>query len=449
MIFSASYAQASDVFNQSTYFMMRQLRWLVLGTVVLVIVAAVDYRQLQRISLPIMLVTVLLLLAVLVFGDENLGARRHLFGPSIQPSEIAKLTVTIYIAYWLTSKGERLRNVSYGLAPFAVLMGLVAGLIILQPDFGTTFLVVFTGLVMFFVAGADGKQLLISIAIAGLTLYLAITRTAYASQRVQDYLATLTDPTTGSYQVRASLEALARGGLVGAGLGDGVSKFLGGVPLPWSDSIFAVVGEELGLVGTLTVVALFMALAYRGLSIALKTKDQFGFVLACGITAWLVVQAFVNMAVTTATLPFSGLTLPFISYGGSSLLASMAGVGVLLSISRHGSRQLAPDQQARQPIPTGIAAPRIRGWNWWSRLSNLGRARRPAAARGRASAVAGSASRGSSSGYTVRASSTRAPKGLQRRLARTKRTLSRKVGGRRSQGSRSRGTAGRYVPRRR
>jgi cell division protein FtsW len=443
MIFSASYVQANAVYGQSAFFFLRQLRWLVLGLAAMFVLAFLDYRYLKRLSVLIMAGTILVLVALLLFGEERLGARLHLANGSIQPSEIAKLTIAIYIAYWVTSKGERLRDLSYGLVPFAILLGLITSLIVLQPDFGTASVVVVTGMVMFFVAGADLKQLLISLMVAGGTLYLAVTRAPHANQRLQEFVAGLSDPLTGSsYQVREILLALARGGLFGVGLGNGSGKVTGGVPLLWSDSIFAVVGEELGLLGALMIVALFVALAYRGLSISLKSQDQFGLVLGCGITAWLAFQAFLNMAVSTAMLPFTGLTLPFVSYGGSSLLASLAGIGVLLSISRYGTKEpatarLSGDRKAP-------AAARVGWWDRWTRLSHLGRSRRAATA-ARSHAGGSSSRRISSGAYGTKASSSRRPKGIRRKLARTRRQLARRTTGRRS----SRSTQSRRIPRRR
>ncbi len=382
MIFSASYVHASTSIGRSNYYLVRQLQWLVVGLGVMGVAAAIDYRYLQSISLWMMVGTMMLLLTVLVMGANNFGASRHLFGASVQPSEIGKLTIMIYIATWLTSKGERLRQVSYGLIPFAILLGLIALLLVLQPDFGTTVLVVATALIMFFIAGADTRQLFISLIVAAGTLYLAVTRVDYAYQRVTDYLAGLADPTAGSYQTTTGLQALAQGGVVGKGLGDGWAKGIGGVPFPWTDSIFTVVGEELGLVGALTVVALFMILTYRGLHIALNTKDPFGLVLGVGITAMISLQAFVNMAVNAAMLPFSGLTLPFISYGGSSLVATLASIGVLLSISRYGGANLATRRKSSstgpsRDAPAGLAAFGFGRRERRPRLFHSVRARRP------------------------------------------------------------------------
>lgn len=433
MVFSASYVQANQYLNSSSYFLMRQLRWLLLGLVVLVVAALFDYRKLQALSVPLMAFTVLLLVTVLILGNERLGATRFLGrNGSIQPSELAKLTITIYIAYWLTSKGDRLRNVSYGLAPFAILLGLVAGLIILQPDFDTTTIIVVTALTMFFVAGADIKQILLSLVVSVLILYFAIIRTGYSSQRISDYLAGLDDPLKGSDQVWQSVLALARGGMFGTGLGDAVAKQIGGVPLPWSDSIFAVVGEELGLVGAVLVVALFMALVYRSAHIARRSEDRFGLVLGTGLAAWLGFQAFVNMAVVTAMLPYSGQTLPFISYGGSSLVACMAAIGLLLSISHYGTRHTSSAERrvVATPAQTGYsfeqearrAIDGFRRWNRWPRLSHPGSARRVR----RAQPDKPSAT--SVSSFNVRANSVKRSATLSRRIARTKRTIARRTG---------------------
>lgn len=452
MVFSASYSLANDFFEDSTYYLMRQLRWLIIGTTVMVAAALFDYRQLRRLSVAMMVVTMVLLLAVLLIGGERLGATRFLGrNGSIQPSELAKLTITIYIAYWLTSKGDRLRHVSYGLLPFAVLLGLVAGLIILQPDFDTTVIIVVASLVMFFVAGADLRQLLISLVVAAFTLYFAIVRTSYASQRITDFVVGLTDPLRSSDQVWKSVKALATGGLLGTGLGDAQSKFLGGVPLPWSDSIFAIIGEELGLIGTITVVVLFIALTFRGLRIALRSEDRFGLVLGCGLTAWLAFQAFTNMAVSTAMLPYSGQTLPFISYGGSSLVTCMAAVGILLSISRYGTRDPTRIRRGGEPASTGlpsdqgpqVAAPGRWGWNWWPRLSDLGRARGvPGPERGR------STSRAISS-FTVKSNSASRAGALGRRVARTKRSIARRTGSARRKDNYRTAAGPRRIPRRR
>jgi cell division protein FtsW len=214
MIFSASFAQSNQFFDRPTYYFLRQLQWLVVSVVVMLGIALVDFRVLKRWALVIMIGTVLLLLVVLVFGHDNLGARRHLFNNSVQPSEVAKLTIIIYIAYWLSSKGSRLKEVSYGLVPFAVLLGLVALLVVLQPDFDTTGLIVITALIMFFVAGADLKQLALFALIATVTFVFAVMQIDYAAKRIHEFMSFLQDPLNGSAQMTAGLTALANGGLL-------------------------------------------------------------------------------------------------------------------------------------------------------------------------------------------------------------------------------------------
>lgn len=425
MIFSASYVQANDLFGKSTFYFLRQLQWLFVSILAMVIAALVDFRILKKLALILMILTVVVLIAVLLFGDTNLGSRRHLIGRSIQPSEVAKLTIIVYIAYWLSSKGNRLREVSVGLVPFSVLLSLVALLIVLQPDFDTTALIVLTGLIMFFIAGADVKQLGIAGVVAVITFVVVVTQIEYANVRIQEFLQFLKDPGTGSDQLTASLQALANGGILGAGLGDGTTNVL----LPFTDSIFAVIGEELGLVGALGVLALFMAFAYRGLRISLRSVDNFGLILGCGITGWITMQAFINIAVNTATLPFSGLTLPFVSYGGSSLVACMAGVGVLLSISRYGTQAASAPARAAATQPTDGATYATLGLWWrnrWARLSGSGRSRRAAASRRPTQPSRGTTA---SNSYSVKASSVDRTGRLSRRVTRARRTIARRTGG--------------------
>ena len=449
MVFSASFVQANRLNGNPSYYVIRQLQWVVLGLAVMIVAALVDFRSLKRLALPIMIATVLLLLIVLIFGVDSLGSRRHLIGRSVQPSEVAKLTIIIYIAHWLSSKGNRLKAIADGLAPFGVMLGMVGLLIALQPDFDTTGLIVLTALTMFFIAGADSKQLILIVLIIAVIFWLAVTNSDYAARRISDYFAFLRNPMAGSDQVQASLRALSRGGWLGQGLGKGESM----VQLPFTDSIFAVIGYEWGLLGTLGVVMLFGLLAVRGVRIAQRSLDPFGQILGIGITAWITLQAFINMAVNLAVLPFSGLTLPFISYGGSSLLACMAGIGLLLSISRYGSRYPAVARGARyaEPDITGApyATPSFRWRNWRPRLPYFSRARGVGA--GGSVAAARSRAASGSRGFAIKAASSDAPRSsteLGRRVTRAKRTIARKTGNSRRNPT-TRDSQPRRVPRRR
>jgi len=337
MVYSSTFALAYELYDNPTYFLVRQATWAGLGVLAMLIVTRIDYHRWRYLSVPALGLTLLLLTLVLFIGEEVHGSRRWLLSHSLQPSEFTKLAMVLYIAHWLSSKGEKIQQVSYGLVPFAVLIGLVTAFIILEPDFGTAILIVATTVAMFFIAGADLLQLGIGFLVGGATLYLLISQTSYAASRISTYLADpLNDPfSLANYHVSQTLIALGSGGITGVGLGASRQK-LGFLPASHTDTIFAILGEELGLFGCLVVMVLLAILAYRGLRIAFQAPDIYGMLLASGITCWLTIQALVNIAVVTATLPFTGLPLPFISFGGSSLVISLVGVGILLNISQGG-----------------------------------------------------------------------------------------------------------------
>ena len=349
MIYSATFDWSYQVYQNSFRIASRQFLWVGLGVVALVVIAIIPYDWWQRVAVPVMGGALLLLVLVLFVGDERFGARRSFLSGSIQPGELAKLAMVIYIAAWLASKGEQIRDVTYGLIPFAVLIGVVAGLIVMQPDVSTAMLIVLTALAMFFFAGADIFQLAIGGTVSGITFFVLINQLPYAKERIDEYLKIWRDPTLVGHHIKQALIALGSGGPFGVGLGQGQQK-LGYLPAPHTDSIFAVLGEELGFVGCLVVIGLFVLLAYRGFKTALEASDAFAALLACGITCWLAFQALINIAVMTGLIPFTGIPLPFISSGGSAMVVSLAGVGLLLSISRgrrigkrveKGSRQRA------------------------------------------------------------------------------------------------------------
>jgi len=357
MVYSSSFDFGYIILdNQPTYFFGKQIIWALVGTAGLILMMSIDYHTWRRFSIPLMAGTLFLLILLLLVGSRRLGAVSFLFEGSVQPSELCKLTIIIYIADWLSSKGEKIRMVTYGLIPFAILIGVVAGLVVMQPDFGTATIIVITAVAMFFIAGADILQLIIGLIFGGATFALLILRSGHALQRIKDYLSALRGAQVG-YHVQQNLIALLTGRIFGVGLGNGAHK-LGTLPLAHSDSIFAVLGEELGLIGCLLLVGLFAALAYRGFKIALEAPDDFGTVLAAGLTCWLIFQALVNIAVTINVMPFTGLPLPFISYGGSSLVVSMAGVGLLLNISK-GTLEERSEESARYDFGRRDGRPRL------------------------------------------------------------------------------------------
>jgi cell division protein FtsW len=341
--FDWSYSETS---NPLSYF-IKQTGWVILGLVVMMLVARMDYTWWRRLAVPIMAGAVLSLLLVLIFGSKIFGAQRSFLNGSIQPSEPAKLAIIIYVAAWLSSKGAKIRRITYGLIPFSVLIGFIASLIVLQPDFSTAILIVMTAGTMFFIAGADLLQVVLACVVGSGTFFLLITNSAHAGERLRTYVAGLSDPTALSEHVDRALVALGSGGLFGRGLGAGLQKF-GWLPAPHTDSVFAVLGEELGLIGSLIVVALFALLAQRGFKIALESRDSFGAVLAAGLTCWLIFQAVINVGVMTAIIPFTGIPLPFLSVGGSAMVSCLGAVGLLLSISR-GSQRVVTSHKGSEP----------------------------------------------------------------------------------------------------
>ena len=328
------------------YFMRRQLIALALGLVGFVAVFIFDYNLLLKLSIVIFIVAIIGLIATLAVGVESLGAKRGLMGGSIQPSELAKLATIIYIAHWLSSKGDRIKGVTYGLIPFSIIVGAVCGLIVRQPDLSTAVLIASVSFTLFFIAGADLKQFILAIVIGGAVFAVLVFVFPHAQARVEAYRIALENPMAAGYQVEQTLAAVANGGIWGVGPGASTQKF---IPLPaaHTDGAFAILAEEYGLVGSLATMSLMAILVWRGLKAAGSARDGYGFLLAVGITCWLGFQTLLNIAVITAVIPVTGIPLPFISYGGSAFAMSIVGAGVLLNVSRDSSIMIRP-----QPKPS-------------------------------------------------------------------------------------------------
>jgi cell division protein FtsW len=329
MVYSSTFDLGYRLHDDATYFLKRQSIWLGIGTVAMFVASLLPYNYLTKVSIPIMAVTLLLLL-ILVVSDRG----RLLIGQSVSPVELAKLAVVIYIGHWLSSKGEALRQLPYGLLPFTIMVGVIAGLVMAQPDISEALVIVLVAVVMFFLAGADVIQLIIGIGGGIGAFAFVISQLPPAIERLQPFVAEWKDPLASSnFQLRQGIIALGSGGLFGLGPGNGRMKYRW-LPAAHTDSIFAMVGEELGLLGCLAFIALFALVVYRGLRIAHQSPDLFGGLLASGITCWIGFQALINLAVVTGTIPFTGIALPFTSLGGSSLVTCMVGIGIMLSISR-------------------------------------------------------------------------------------------------------------------
>jgi len=330
--------------DDAAYYIKRQAVALGLGLVIAIVLMQFDYHILRLVSVPLMLLSLVGLLFVLFFGETIFGARLGIYQGSYQPSELTKLATILYIAHWLSSKGDRIKILTYGLIPFSVIVGVVCAIMVRQPDLSTAALIALVSFTMFFVAGADWRQFGIAGLLGGSAFVFLIFALPHAAQRVGDYTVSLRDPDQASYHVQQALIALGRGRVFGVGLGASTQKF-GALPAAHTDGAFAILGEELGLFGTLLVIGLLALLVWRGLLAASRARDSFGFLLALGITCWLAYQSLVNIAVITAVIPFTGIPLPFISYGGSSLLISIIGVGILLNISR--DQRLKDDRVTR------------------------------------------------------------------------------------------------------
>jgi cell division protein FtsW len=338
MVLSASSVSAFAEYGSSFLFFKRQLLYAVIGSVGLFAAARMRYQAWRRLWVPLLLVTVALLVLVLhpSVGRQVGGAARWIqFGPlSLQPSEPAKFAVVAAVAAILSSNVRTLdRDPMRWIAPLFLVVGSVSLLILLQPDLGTMTVVAGTAFVMLFLAGVRLRLLATTAVLAGGTGAAIIMGAGYRRARLLSFLHPWADPRNTGYQIVQSLIALGSGHVVGVGLGAGRQKWMY-VPNAHTDFIFAILGEELGLVGELVVLALFAALVYGGIRIALRAPDPFGRLLAGGITASLAFQALVNLGAVTGILPITGVPLPFVSFGGSSLIVSMAEVGVLLSIGR-------------------------------------------------------------------------------------------------------------------
>lgn len=339
MIASAGVFYGQSRFGDGYYFLKQQLLGLSVGLALLWLFQSIPYRVWRGFVVPIFFVALVFLVLVFIpgVGTTVYGAARWItLGPvSFQPSEVMKFAIILYLSAWLSTKGAA-KNADFfeGFVPFLFLLSIVSFLIIKQPDTGTLGLIFLISMAIFFASGARFAHigLLVGGALAFLGLLIALA--PYRLRRLLVFLDPGHDPQGAGYQVTQAFLALGSGGLFGAGLGQSRQKF-NYLPEPVTDSIFAVLGEEFGLLGTATVVGIFLFVAYRGFRIAASAPDEFGRLLAVGITTWMVGQAFINIAAISGLIPLTGVPLPFISYGGTSLAVLLASVGILLNVSKH------------------------------------------------------------------------------------------------------------------
>lgn len=336
MLFSASYAYALFYRNTSFAFISSQLVFAILGTFLMLLISTVQYKILEKFAWPVMLLTVGMLIIVLFFEDRN-GAHRwiDLGFTTFQPSEIAKFAVVILFAHLIVAMGDRMKTFRYGIVPFAGILLVIAGLMVLEPHLSGTILILAIGAILMIVGGSSLKWFGLGglIAVAGLAVVVLTGIVDYAGGRIAIWRDPFSDQLGLGFQTIQSLYAIGSGGLMGVGIGNSRQKYLY-IPEPQNDFIFSVVCEELGFVGATLIIILFALLVWRGFTIAMRCKDRFGSLVAIGLTTQVGLQAVLNIMVVTNTIPNTGISLPFFSYGGTSLIMLLCQMGVVLSISR-------------------------------------------------------------------------------------------------------------------
>lgn len=366
MVYSASAITAQEKLGDSFYFLKRQSIAAGVGLLGMAVAMKLGYRRMARLAYPLLIVAILLLVAVIIpgLGTTVGGAKRWLRVPgiSIQPAEIAKVAWVIYLAYSLAKKREKVKSFSIGFVPHLGLAGVLVLLCMLEPDFGSSVSLLFLMFVMLFAAGARLSYILGMVLAAIPFAYIAIASSPYRMKRITAFLDPWANRQGSGYQVAESLMSIGSGGLTGLGLGDGRQKLFF-LPEAHTDFIFSIIGEELGLVGVAFLIGLYTIVIWRGLRAALNASEAFGTYLGLGLVSLVAFQAITNMAVAMGVVPTKGLTLPFISYGGSSLIMLMGSAGLLLSISataETGAKKKSP-RAAKPPsskaMPVGAMEP--------------------------------------------------------------------------------------------
>lgn len=342
MVYSASSYYALRKFDNKEYFLIRQLTWAAVGIIAMLVFSRLDYRKISRFSPIMMLVSIILLILVLIPGigsNVNDSWRWFNFGfASFQPSEMAKLSVILFFSFSLSKKTDALQSFWKGFVPYLMIIGVIDALLMLEPHFSGTILITSVAVIIMFSAGAKiWHFIVVSLLAIPMGVYFALSE-EYRLKRILTFFDPFSDPTDSGYQIVNSLYAIGSGGLFGKGIGQSVQKNLY-IPEPHNDFIFSILAEELGFLGSVTVLLLFLVLIWRGIRIAMHASDTLGSLIAVGMTSLIAVQVIVNVAVVTSSIPNTGMPLPFFSYGGSSLAFLLVGIGILLNISRHTDNQ--------------------------------------------------------------------------------------------------------------
>jgi len=342
MVYSTSAIIAADRFGDPYYFLKRQALYAGIGFVLMILMIFFPYEILKRFAYPILILSILTLIGVLIpgIGHRAGGSMRWLKIQffSFQPSEFAKLGLIIFLAYFLTKKEEKIRSFSFGFLPTVLFSGLVIALVVREPDFGAALFLTAMVFILLFISGVRVIYIAGACMLAAPVVYYFLMNVGYRYRRLMSFVRPWEDATGTSFQIIQSFLSFGSGGLFGLGLGEGRQKLFF-LPAPHTDFIFSVIGEELGLVGAMVMVLLFFILTLRGIRIGLSLEDRFGAYLALGITLMISLQAVINMGVVLGLLPTKGLTLPLVSYGGTSLVTNLVGVGMLLHLSTHMERR--------------------------------------------------------------------------------------------------------------
>ena len=347
MLASTSSVQGEQLFHDPNYFLKRQVLWLIIAFIVAVLTSNVDYHYWKPLAIPLVLFTVVLLVMVLIpgVGLNIKGSNRWLrFGAvNFQPSELAKPATIMFLAWWMARVQRHALELMRGMIVPLFCLGMILGLVFIEPDFGTTMLIAVVGMALMFVGGSRISYLIVASAVGACGFTLAIMQDAERMRRITAFLNPEKYAKDEAFQLLNAIYAFVIGGGPGVGLGQSLQKRFY-LPEAHTDFIFAILGEELGLGASLAVVVLFISLLICGVRISFRAPDQFGKLLGFGVTMMIVLQAAINIAVVTGSMPTKGLALPFISFGGSSLLISMAMVGVLVNIARQSGDDTEPDE---------------------------------------------------------------------------------------------------------
>jgi len=344
MVYSASWDFSLLMGRESTYIFGRQVLWVGLGIGVAIIASFIDYHFYEKLIVPIGLGTLVLLFAVIIVNTgRGDGSTRMLFGSSIQPSEMAKAVIIIYLSFWLSNRKDSINDFQIALVPLILILGITFSLIMMQPDLSAALTVLLLGGILFFLAGGDWKIIIMVLVLALLVGIPLIYIYPTGRARINSYLTSFDNPLESSYHIQRTLEAVVKGGWFGVGIGQADTKFTG-LPLAPTDSIFAVIAEETGIIGGFLMVLLYTIMIWRGFVIAKNASDQLGSLIAFGLTIWIGLEALMNMAVIVGLLPFTGNALPLISAGGSSMLVTLTSIGIIMNVSRMSMKQKASER---------------------------------------------------------------------------------------------------------